>query len=320
MSITNYIVVVKALEDNNFLISFPDFEDLRLSTDSEDKLQSIATEAIKNKLIELKENNLVVPEAKKMKDVSSGLNEGEFTIFIPIDENTVFKDTKTSFKSVELDKNESKATTNITTEEKVELKTAATTFKNEKVDKKITKLTDEANKSNLGSIAGIFGIVGGVIAVINTLFLSLVKVEIPFFGSYSITFFRGLDFFANFSKDIRTLQVILFFFGVFFITLAGLLIYSSLIKNRSILLYSLITNFIFLLIFYVILSIMLSSGEAKEFISISFIKILLYFVSLVLAFLSYFMMHSNNANKIEETEKTLKTILENGDDKNEKRL
>lgn len=293
MSITNYIVVVKALEDSSFLISFPDFEGLTVTTDSEENLQNVATEAIKSKLVELKKNNLAIPEAKKVSDVTNTLAEGEFTIYVPVEEKNDFKAAVNNTKNKPNLKKENKALKN----------------KENLVNNAIPK-----------GIAGIFGIIGGVVAIINTLFLSLVNVEIPFFGSYSITFFRGLDFFADFSKDIRTLQLILFFFGVFFITLAGLLIYSSLIKNRNILLYTVITNFLFLLIFYVTLFIMLSGGETKEFISISLIKILLYFVSLALAFLSYFMLHSNNVDKVEEVEKTLKTTLDNGDDKNEKRL
>ena len=63
----------------NFLITFPDFEGLTAIADSEENIQSVATETIKTKLAELKKDNLVIPEAKKMKDVSSTLNEGEFT-------------------------------------------------------------------------------------------------------------------------------------------------------------------------------------------------------------------------------------------------
>ena len=91
MSMTNYIIVMKALEDGKFLITFPDFEGLTATADSEESIQSVATETIKTKLAELKKDNLVIPEAKKMKDVSSTLNEGEFTTYIPVKEEFDFK-------------------------------------------------------------------------------------------------------------------------------------------------------------------------------------------------------------------------------------
>ena len=65
MSMTNYIIVMKALEDGKFLITFPDFEGLTATADSEESIQSVATETIKTKLAELKKDNLVIPEAKK---------------------------------------------------------------------------------------------------------------------------------------------------------------------------------------------------------------------------------------------------------------
>ena len=72
MSMTNYIIVMKALEDGKFLITFPDFEGLTATADSEENIQSVATEAIKAKLTELKRNNLVIPEALKSKSSFTG--------------------------------------------------------------------------------------------------------------------------------------------------------------------------------------------------------------------------------------------------------
>ena len=162
-------------------------------------------------------------------------------------------------------------------------------------------------------------------------------------GDYSIGNFRGLDKvidfsegiqslqnafgvggntnqMANITENLRFLQSVLIFFGILFIALAGMLIYSSLIKNKNILLCSIIANFIFIAIFYIILYIKLPSGEVREFISISFIKILLYVVSLLLAFVSYFIIRSISKNEDEETEEALEPIFNDGDDKNEKRF
>ena len=46
MSMTNYIIVMKALEDGKFLITFPDFEGLTATADSEENIQSVALERL----------------------------------------------------------------------------------------------------------------------------------------------------------------------------------------------------------------------------------------------------------------------------------
>ena len=101
------------------------------------------------------------------------------------------------------------------------------------------------------------------------------------------------------------------FSGILFIAFAGLLIYSSVIKNKNILLYSIIGNAIFLVIFYIILLVKLPGGEAGKYISVSFFKILLYLISLALAFVTYFTL-----NKVEQNQ----ISLNNGDDRNEEGL
>ena len=101
------------------------------------------------------------------------------------------------------------------------------------------------------------------------------------------------------------------FSGILFIAFAGLLIYSSVIKNKNILLYSIIGNAIFLVIFYIILFVKLPGGEAGKYISVSFFKILLYLISLALAFVTYFTLNKAEQNQIS---------LNNGDDRNEEGL
>ena len=288
MSMTNYIIVMKTLEDGKFLITFPDFEGLTATADSEENIQSVATETIKTKLAELKKDNLVIPEAKKMKDVSSTLNEGEFTTYIPVKEEFDFKTTMNSTMANFKDKESFKKGT-------------------EDLKNKATELTNNIPKGS----ENLFGIIGGVIAVINTFLLAVFSVKVPIFGDYSIGFFKGLGILADFSKEAKNAQAILLFAGILFTALAGLLIYSSIIKNKNILLYSIIGNAVFLVIFYIILFVKLPGGEAGKYISVSFFKILLYLVALVLAFISYFLL-----NKVEEN----KTSTNNGDDRNEEGL
>ncbi len=288
MSMTNYIIVMKTLEDGKFLITFPDFEGLTATADSEENIQSVATETIKTKLAELKKDNLVIPEAKKMKDVSSTLNEGEFTTYIPVKEEFNFKTTMNSTMANFKDKESFKKGT-------------------EDLKNKATELTNNIPKGS----ENLFGIIGGVIAIINTFLLAVFSVKVPIFGDYSIGFFKGLGILADFSKEAKNAQAILLFAGILFTALAGLLIYSSIIKNKNILLYSIIGNAVFLVIFYIILFVKLPGGEAGKYISVSFFKILLYLVALVLAFISYFLL-----NKVEEN----KTSTNNGDDRNEEGL
>ena len=299
MSMTNYIIVVKALENSNFLISFPDFEGLTVTTDSEEKIQTVATEVIKNKLTELRKNNLDIPEAKKMKDIASTLNEGEFSTYIPVKENFDFKTTINNLK------------------DKESLKKGTEDLKN-----KANELTNNIPKG----YENLFGIIGGAITIINTFFISIFSVIIPIFGNYSIGFFKGLGFLADFSKEAKNAQAILLFSGILFIAFAGLLIYSSIIKNKNILLYSIIGNAVFLVVFYIILFIKLPGGEVGKYISVSFFKIFLYLVSLALAFVSYFLLSKIEENETEETIKTIEskipseTSANNGDDKNEEGL
>ena len=299
MSMTNYIIVMKALENGKFLISFPDFEGLTATVDSEEKIQSVATEVIKNKLTELRKNNLDIPEAKKIKDIASTLNEGEFSTYIPVKENFDFKTTINNLK------------------DKESLKKGTEDLKN-----KANELTNNIPKG----YENLFGIIGGAITIINTFFISIFSVIIPIFGNYSTGFFKGLGFLADFSKEAKNAQAILLFSGILFIAFAGLLIYSSIIKNKNILLYSIIGNAVFLVVFYIILFIKLPGGEVGKYISISFFKIFLYLVSLALAFVSYFLLSKIEENEAEETIKTIESKIpsetspNNGDDKNEEGL
>ncbi|MBF1205456.1 MAG: hypothetical protein HXM13_05475, partial [Fusobacterium periodonticum] len=86
MTTKNYIAVAKYLEDNTILLSFPDFEGLTATADSEENIQNIAAKAIKSKLAELKNSNIEAPEPKKITEVSKNLQEGEFTTYIPVTE------------------------------------------------------------------------------------------------------------------------------------------------------------------------------------------------------------------------------------------
>ena len=290
MATINYIVLVKKLESGKFLISFPDFEGITTTAETEENIQNAALGVIKAKLAELKKANIEAPEPKKMMEVSKELKDGEFTTYVAVKESFDFKTTMTSLKDKESIKESAKEVTN--------------------------KVNDFVNNIPQGK-ENLFGIGGGVLSILNTLFLAVVTIKLPFFGDYKIKFFQGLSGLADFSKEIKNAQLILIFSGILFLALAGLLIYSSFIKNRNILKYSIFGNIAFLIIFYIVLYVRLPGGEPRKYISVSYFKILLYIISIGLAYLTYDILNKKK-DVIEENIKPLGSVLEKEENEEEK--
>ena len=179
------------------------------------------------------------------------------------------------------------------------------------------KVSDFVNNVPDGK-ENLFGMGGGALSILNTLLFGLVSIKVPFLGNYSIGFFKGLGEFASFSKDIKNVRFILMFSGILFLALAGLLIYSSFSKNKNLLKYSIFGNIAFLVIFYIILYIKLPGGDVGKHISVSYFKILLYIISIVLAYLTYRALEKKDEKKdIKDTIKPLGTVLEKEEDKGE---
>ena len=260
MATINYIAVVKQLESGKFLISFPDFEGITTTAETEESIQDVAAGVIKTKLAELKKANVEAPEPKKIAEISKELKDGEFTTYVSVKESFDFKSTMTNLKDKEAVKETAKEMTN--------------------------KVNDFVNNVSEGK-ENLFGIVGGVLSILNTLFLAVVTIKLPFFGNYSIGFFKGISGLADFIKEAKNTRFILMFSGILFLALAGLLIYSSFSKNKNLLKYSIFGNIAFLIIFYIVLYVKLPSGEASKYISVSYFKILIYIISLGLAYLTY---------------------------------
>ena len=260
MATINYIAVVKQLESGKFLISFPDFEGITTTAETEESIQDVAAEVIKTKLAELKKANVEAPEPKKIAEISKELKDGEFTTYVSVKESFDFKSTMTNLKDKEAVKETAKEMTN--------------------------KVNDFVNNVPEGK-ENLFGIVGGVLSILNTLFLAVVTIKLPFFGNYSIGFFKGISGLADFIKEAKNTRFILMFSGILFLALAGLLIYSAFIKNKNLLKYSIFGNIALLIIFYIVLYVKLPGGEASKYISVSYFKILIYIISLGLAYLTY---------------------------------
>ena len=260
MATINYIAVVKQLESGKFLISFPDFEGITTTAETEESIQDVAAGVIKTKLAELKKTNVEAPEPKKIAEISKELKDGEFTTYVSVKESFDFKSTMTNLKDKEAVKETAKEMTN--------------------------KVNDFVNNVSEGK-ENLFGIVGGVLSILNTLFLAVVTIKLPFFGNYSIGFFKGISGLADFIKEAKNTRFILMFSGILFLALAGLLIYSAFIKNKNLLKYSIFGNIALLIIFYIVLYVKLPGGEASKYISVSYFKILIYIISLGLAYLTY---------------------------------
>lgn len=260
MATINYIAVVKQLESGKFLISFPDFEGITTTAETEESIQDVAAGVIKTKLAELKKANVEAPEPKKIAEISKELKDGEFTTYVSVKESFDFKSTMTNLKDKEAVKETAKEMTN--------------------------KVNDFVNNVPEGK-ENLFGIVGGVLSILNTLFLAVVTIKLPFFGNYSIGFFKGISGLADFIKEAKNVRFILMFSGILFLALAGLLIYSAFIKNKNLLKYSIFGNIALLIIFYIVLYVKLPGGEASKYISVSYFKILIYIISLGLAYLTY---------------------------------
>ena len=260
MATINYIAVVKQLESGKFLISFPDFEGITTTAETEESIQDVAAGVIKAKLAELKKANVEAPEPKKIAEISKELKDGEFTTYVSVKESFDFKSTMTNLKDKEAVKETAKEMTN--------------------------KVNDFVNNVPEGK-ENLFGIVGGVLSILNTLFLAVVTIKLPFFGNYSIGFFKGISGLADFIKEAKNARFILMFSGILFLALAGLLIYSAFIKNKNLLKYSIFGNIVLLIIFYIVLYVKLPGGEASKYISVSYFKILIYIISLGLAYLTY---------------------------------
>ena len=260
MATINYIAVVKQLESGKFLISFPDFEKITTTAETEESIQDVAAGVIKTKLAELKKANVEAPEPKKIAEISKELKDGEFTTYVSVKESFDFKSTMTNLKDKEAVKETAKEMTN--------------------------KVNDFVNNVPEGK-ENLFGIVGGVLSILNTLFLAVVTIKLPFFGNYSIGFFKGISGLADFIKEAKNARFILMFSGILFLAMAGLLIYSAFIKNKNLLKYSIFGNIALLIIFYIVLYVKLPGGEASKYISVSYFKILIYIISLGLAYLTY---------------------------------
>ena len=290
MATTNYIAVVRQLESGKFLISFPDFEGITTTAETEESIQDVAIGVIKTKLAELKKTNIEAPEPKKIAEISKELKDGEFTTYVAVKESFDFKSTMTSLKDKESVKETAKEMTN--------------------------KVNDFVNNVPEGK-ENLFAIGGGILSILNTLLLSVLSVEILFFKR-KVGFFHGLSDMSELSKDIKNIQLILIFSGILFLAMAGFLIYSAFIKNKNFLKYSIFGNIALLIIFYIVLYVKLPKG-VKGVVSVSYFKILLYIISIGLAYLSY-----NALNKkeeiIEENVKPLGSVLEkevNEEDKGE---
>ena len=211
MTTKNYIAVAKYLEDNTILLSFPDFEGLTTTADSEENIQNIAAKTIKSKLAELKNSNIEAPEPKKIMEVSKNLQEGEFTTYIPVTETPSFNTLKDVSNKVD-------------------------NF----INKDIKKSVPEGKEHFLA-------IGGAILAILNTLIFPVYTITGFFgFGGGGANFFQmnalymlfglaflafaGANIYASLNRDMKILQIsTLGILGTF--ALCYLLVFITAITN-----------------------------------------------------------------------------------------
>ena len=211
MTTKNYIAVAKYWEDNTILLSFPDFEGLTATADSEENIQNIAAKTIKSKLAELKNSNIEAPEPKKIMEVSKNLQEGEFTTYIPVTETPSFNTLKDVSNKVD-------------------------NF----INKDIKKSVPEGKEHFLA-------IGGAILAILNTLIFPVYTITGFFgFGGGGANFFQmnalymlfglaflafaGANIYASLNRDMKILQIsTLGILGTF--ALCYLLVFITAITN-----------------------------------------------------------------------------------------
>lgn len=262
----NYIVIVKELENGKFLLTFPDFEGITNTSETEDSIPYVAKTTIKTKLSELKKAGIEIKEPLKMKDISNFLNNGEFTTLVSV--STFNFDIKnfSNLKDKEIFKQNAKEFS-----DKID----------DIVDNKIKNYVTKGNEN-------IIVLTACIISIINTIFFSLLKIKIPFLGEYSIKFFGGLSKLSDFSRDVKMVSNLRVFSGIFILLITGIIIYFNFMKKKQFILYSVYTKAGFLAMFYIFLFVKIFSldSNVSRYISVSFFKIFLYILSTISIYIS----------------------------------
>lgn len=287
MSTANYIIVIKQLESGKFLISFPDFEGITTTAETEENIQYIASEVIKVKLAELKKAGVELSEPKKIIKVSKNLQAGEFTTYVSVTENTSAKNIKNnkpvkeSFKPVKetrpVKQKLESSRENDATEEN--FGTSSNKFDNFIV-KDLKRSVPEGKEHFLG-------IGGAILSIISTLIFPVYTIS----GIWSLVFL-GLHFFH--------LNIFYILAAIVFIALAATTIYASLNRNMQILQISTFANIGVFVIYYIVLFIV---AIRDPFLSIGYIKFLTYLLSVVLMYSGYrILSDAVNSTYVEESD------------------
>lgn len=287
MSTTNYIIVIKQLESGRFLISFPDFEGITTTAETEENIQYIASEVIKVKLAELKKAGIELSEPKKIIEVSKNLQAGEFTTYVSVKENTSAKNIKNNkpvkenFKPVKetrpVKQKLESSRENDATEENFE--TSSNKFDNFIV-RDLKRSVPEGKEHFLG-------IGGAILSIISTLIFPVYTIS----GIWSLVFL-GLHFFH--------LNIFYILAAIVFIALAATTIYASLNRNMQILQISTFANIGVFVIYYIVLFIV---AIRDPFLSVGYIKFLTYLLSVVLMYSGYrILSEAVNSTYIEESD------------------
>ena len=265
MGTINYIAVVRQLENGRFLISFPDFEGISTTAETEENIQYIAAEVIKIKLTELKKANLEISVPKKITEVSKNLQVGEFTTYVFIEEDTTPKNVKNNKIVKDIFKNEK-----VIEKDGNNNKTNNETFMGN-LNKFDDFIVNDVRKSVPEGKEHLLSIGGSILSIITSLVF-------PFYT------FTGLWSFGVLGLHFFHLSIFYIILIIAFLILAGLTIYASLSKNMQILQISAFANIGLFAICYILVFI---TALGNPFLSMGMFKFVLYIISVALIYLGY---------------------------------
>ncbi len=273
-----YIAVVKQLENQKFLIKFPDFEGISSVAEKEESIEKVASGILNTKIQELKDEKIELPAPMGIVQVQKLLQEGEFTIFIS---------PKSSSKPI-IDKENLKNTFDALRDK---------SFK-ENVEKIYSK-SEEVIKDKIGTNVkeenyNLIGTAGGALFAVSSL-LPVVGANVPFFGTLRIGFFNLSELEAY--KDIldMTGRIFMIRFVILLMVMSGLFTaYSAFYKKYFYLKNAVcISAGLFAVTFvYVFFQIMRIESEVRKYVGLSYAWFGL-FIAVVLMGISFVLINKN---------------------------
>ena len=293
--LNRYVAIIKQLENGKFSISFPDFEGIMALAEKEESIEKVATGMLKTKLQELKEENIEFPTPKSISEVQKILNEGEFTTYISVSNETKPIINKENLKG---------AINNIRNKSEEFIKGD---FK-ENVEKLYNK-SEEVVKDKIGNNVKsenyhFIGMIGGIIYALSA-FLPIVTINIPFFnlkkrlGVTNISDFKDVAGFVDISKQVFAIRFI-----VLLVIMCGIFTAYSAYRKHNFYFKSAfaISGTLFFTTFvYVLIQLFSLEKEIREYVGFSYAWLGLV-IALILIGISFILTNKKETDTKKEAE------------------